>query len=76
MYKTNIKINEHHNRQKLTYPLETWILTNRDRKLIKIFERKVYRRILGPVYDNKKENCNILTSKVQFLAAERSGESS
>jgi len=33
----------------LTYALETWILTKRDRKQINIFERKVYRRILGPV---------------------------
>jgi len=23
----------------------------------------VYRRIVGPVYDNEKENCRILTSK-------------
>jgi hypothetical protein len=35
----------------------------RDRKQIDIFERKVYRRILGPVYDNEKENWVILTSK-------------
>jgi hypothetical protein len=28
-----------------------------------IFERKVYRRILGPVYDNGKENWKILTNK-------------
>jgi hypothetical protein len=28
-----------------------------------IFERKVYRRRLGPVYDNKKENWRILTNK-------------
>jgi hypothetical protein len=28
-----------------------------------IFERKMYRRILGPVYDNKKENWRILTNK-------------
>jgi hypothetical protein len=27
------------------------------------FERKVYRRILGPVYDNEKENWRILTNK-------------
>jgi len=26
-------------------------------------ERKVYRRILGPVYDNEKENWRILTNK-------------
>jgi hypothetical protein len=29
----------------------------------KLFERKVYRRILGPVYDNEKENWRILTNK-------------
>ena len=28
-----------------------------------IFERKVYRRILGPVYDNKKEIWRILINK-------------
>jgi hypothetical protein len=27
------------------------------------FERKVYRRILDPVYDNEKENWRILTNK-------------
>ena len=27
----------------------------RDRKKLNIFERKVYRRILGPVYGNEKE---------------------
>jgi len=37
----------------LTYASETWILTKRDRKQMNIFERKVYRRILGPVYDNE-----------------------
>ena len=40
----------------LTYASETWTLTKRDRKQLNIFERKVYRRILGPVYDNEKEN--------------------
>jgi hypothetical protein len=28
-----------------------------------IFERKVYRRILVPVYDYEKENSRILTNK-------------
>jgi hypothetical protein len=40
----------------LTFLLETSSLTKRDRKQLNIFERKVYRRILGPVYDNAKEN--------------------
>jgi len=47
----------------LTYASETWTLTKRDRKQLNIFERKVYRRILGPVYDNEKEIWKILTNK-------------
>jgi hypothetical protein len=46
-----------------TYASETWTLTKRDRKQLNIFERKVYRRILGPVYGNGKENWRILTNK-------------
>jgi hypothetical protein len=33
---------------------ETWTLTKRGREKINIFERNVYRRIVGPVYDIKK----------------------
>ena len=47
----------------LTYALETSTLTKRDRKQLNTFERKVYRRILGPVYDNEKENWRILTTE-------------
>jgi len=47
----------------LTYASETWILTKRDRKQINIFERKMYRRILGQVHDNEKVNWRILTNK-------------
>jgi hypothetical protein len=50
----------------LTYASETWKLTNRDRKQMNIFERKVYRRILGQVYDNEKENWMILTNKETY----------
>ena len=49
--------------QMLTYASETWALTKIDRKQLNIFERKVYRRILGPVYGNEKENWRILTNK-------------
>jgi hypothetical protein len=35
---------------------------------LNVFERKVYRTILGSVYDNEKENWRILTNKeVQVL---------
>jgi len=47
-------------------PSESWALTNRDRKQINIFERKVYRRILSPVYDSVKENWRILTNKEMY----------
>ena len=47
----------------LTYASETWTLTKRDRKQLNIFEREVYRRILGPVYDNEKENWRMLTDR-------------
>jgi hypothetical protein len=43
------------------------LLTKSDRKKINIFERKVYRRILGPVYDNEKENWRILTNKEIYV---------
>ena len=47
----------------LTHVSETWTLTKRGIKQLNIFERKVYRKILGPVYDNEKENWSILTNK-------------
>ena len=47
----------------LAYALETSTLTKRDRKKLNIFERKVYRGILGPVYDIEKKNWRILTNK-------------
>jgi hypothetical protein len=47
----------------LTYASETSTLTKRDRKQMNIFESKMYRRILGPVYDNEKENWRVLATK-------------
>jgi len=47
----------------LTYASEIWTLTKRDRKHLNVFERKVYRRILGSGYDNEKENWKISTNK-------------
>jgi hypothetical protein len=51
----------------LIYALENSTLTKRERKQLKIFERKVCRRILGPVYDNKKEDWRILTNKEIYV---------
>jgi hypothetical protein len=39
----------------------------RDRKQLNISERKVYRRIMGPVHDNEKENSRILTNKEIYV---------
>ena len=55
----------------LTYASETWTLTNRDRKQLNVFERKVYRRILGPVYDNEKENWRTLTNKEIYASVKK-----
>ena len=55
----------------LTYASETWTLTKRDRKQLNIFERKVYRRILGPVYNNEKENYRILTIQKIYASVKK-----
>jgi hypothetical protein len=47
----------------LTYASETWTLTERDRKQLNVFERKLYRRISGPVHDSEKQNWRVLTNK-------------
>ena len=53
----------------LHYASETWTLKKTDRKQLHIFERKVYRRISGPVYDNEKENWRVLTNKEIYASA-------
>jgi len=55
----------------LTYASETGTLTKRDRKQLNISERQVYRRILGPVYDNEKENWRILTNKEIYASVKK-----
>jgi len=55
----------------LAYASETWTLTKGDRKQWNIFERKVYRRILGPVYENEKENWRILTNKEIYASVKK-----
>jgi hypothetical protein len=55
----------------LTYASETWTLTKRYRRQINIFERKVYRRILGTVYDNEEENWRMLTNKEIYAVVKK-----
>jgi hypothetical protein len=64
--KTKVKTKEHNNKQNVNICTRNWILSKRDRKQINVFERKVYRRILSPVYDNEKENWRILTNKETY----------
>ena len=62
--RNKIKTKEHNNGQNVNICIRNLdTLTNRNRKQLNIFERKVYRRILGPVYNNEKENWRILTNK-------------
>jgi hypothetical protein len=49
-------------------------LTKRDRKQLNISARKVYRRILCPVYDNEKENWMILTIKEIYASVKKTPE--
>jgi len=55
----------------LTYTSEIGTITKRDRKQLNIFERKVCRRILGPVYDNEKGNWKILTNKGIYASVKK-----
>jgi len=50
---------------------KTWTQTKRDIKQLNIFESKVYRRILGPLYDNEKENWRILTNKEIYVSVKK-----
>jgi hypothetical protein len=36
-----------------------------------VFERKVYRRIPGPVYDNEKQSWRLLTDKEMYAVAKK-----
>ena len=55
----------------LTHASQTETVTERDRKQLNVFEREVYRRILGPVYDNEKENWRILTDKEIYASVKK-----
>jgi len=55
----------------LTYASETGTQTKKDRNQLNIFERKMYRRTLGPVYDNEKENWRILTNKENYASVKK-----
>jgi hypothetical protein len=55
----------------LTYASETWTRPKKDRKQLNIFERKVHRRILCPVYDKEEENWRILVNKETYARVKK-----
>jgi hypothetical protein len=55
----------------LTYASGTWTLTKRDRTQLNVFERRVNRGVLDPVYDNEKENWRILTNKEIYASVKK-----
>jgi hypothetical protein len=55
----------------LIYASETWTLTKKDRKQLNVFEMKVYRRILGPEYENEKDNWRKLTNKEIYASVKK-----
>ena len=62
--KTKINTKEHDNRQYFNTCVRNRDTNKQQQKSNKhFFERKVYRRILAPVFDNEKENWRILTNK-------------
>ena len=46
-------------------------ITKSDRKRLNIFERKVYRRILGAVYDKEIESWRILTNREIYVMVKK-----
>jgi hypothetical protein len=57
--------------KKLKLSLKNTITHKMLQKAMDIFDRKVYRRILGPVYDNEKENWRILNNKEIYALAKQ-----
>ena len=65
-----IKTKEHNNRQNINICVRN-LDTKRYGKQLNIFERKVYRGILGPVYDNENENWRISTNKEIYASVKK-----
>ena len=47
----------------LRYGSEAWRLTKKERSQLNVFERKINRRIFGPVFDNKTHEWRILSNE-------------
>jgi len=55
---SNLKIYKSLIRSIVTYGCEAWTLTNRDEQYLRIFERRILRKIFGPV-QNEDGFCRI-----------------
>ena len=47
----------------LSYGSEAWSLTKKEMSQLNVFERKISRRIFGPVFDNKVNEWRILNNE-------------
>ena len=65
-----IKTKKRNNRQNLNICIRK-LDAKKERQQLNIFERKVYRRILGPVYENENGNWGILTNKEMYASVKK-----
>ena len=57
-------------RQIVSYGAEAWTLTKEEEQVLLIFERKIFRRIYGPKYENGERKCRT-NRKLEEITKER-----
>lgn len=67
---TKLKIYKSAIRPVVTYAAETMCLTNKDEEKLKIFERRIYRRILGPITTPDGEHRRLMNHEIKNLMEE------